>query len=351
MTIDRRRAARALWIALLVIAAGSAGVRVGAQAQMPDPRQISGVPLPDPSLPIGTVSVIVIRGSFEKPIADQPVEITVDGKARTEKTNASGRVEPTGLAPGARVKIVLTVDGERLESQDFTVPTSGGIRVAMAATDPEAARQAEQDKRLAAGPAVKGIVVLGPESRVVAQFSDDRLNIFYVLDIQNTARTPVDIGGPLTFDLPREARGTGLMDGSSGQATASGSRLTVTGPFAPGSTLVQVGFELPYSGATAHLRQQWPAALQQATVLVTQIGGLDVRSPQLTAKQNVSDQGQPLIFASGPGLPAGQTLDLDITGLPHHAVWPRYVALSLAAAIMGAGLWAAAFVTPGRRTT
>ena len=56
--------------------------------------------------------------------------------------------------------------------------------------------EAAEDKALAAAPPVKGIVVLGPESRVIAQMSNDLLHIYYVLDIINTARTPVDIGGP-----------------------------------------------------------------------------------------------------------------------------------------------------------
>jgi hypothetical protein len=48
-----------------------------------------------------------------------------------------------------------------------------------------------------------------------------------------------------------------------------------------------------------------------------------------------------------PALPAGQTLTLDITGLPHHAAWPRNVALGMAGTIMAIGLWAA--FAPGSR--
>ena len=44
-----------------------------------------------------------------------------------------------------------------------------------------------------------------------------------------------------------------------------GDRIRITGPFPPGTTLVQVGFRLPYSGDRATLTQQWPAAMEQCS--------------------------------------------------------------------------------------
>jgi hypothetical protein len=319
-----------------------------AQVQMPNPQEISGVPLPTSDEPVGTVSVRVIRGDFSHNLANQPVEFTIDGRTRTVRTDENGRAAVSGLKAGSQVRAVAVVDGERLESQDITIGGSG-IRVVLVATDPEAAKRAAEAARLAAGPAVKGMVVFGPESRVVAEMHEDQLNIFYVLDILNTARTPVDIGGPLQMKLPTEARGASVLEGSAKQATVSGAYLTVSGPFAPGSTTVQVGYELPYSGGTAQVTQTWPAPLQQVTVLVAQSGGLDLQSPEITAKQQLTDQGQPLIFGSGPALPAGKPLTLEISGLPHHALWPRYAALGVASSVMALGIWAAVFPAPRRR--
>jgi hypothetical protein len=345
----RRRRLGRRWTGLLaaVLVAGLPA-RGAAQTQMPNPKEISGVPLPSTDEPVGTVSVRVIRGDFSHNLANQPVTFTVDGKPRTVKTDENGRAAVSGLTPGTQVKAVTVVDGERLESQDITIAASG-IRVVLAATDPDAAKREAENAKLAAGPAVKGIVVFGPESRVVAEMNEDQLNIFYVLDILNTARTPVDIGGPLLMDLPREARGASVIEGPANQAAVSGTHLTINGPFAPGSTTVQVGFELPYEGATAQLSQTWPAPLQQVTVLVAQSGGLGLQSPQLSAKQQVADQGQPLIFGSGPALPSGRPLEIEISGLPHHALWPRYLALALACSVMSLGIWAAVFTKPRRR--
>ena len=72
-----------------------------------------------------------------------------------------------GLAPGARVKAVVTVAGERIESQEFTVAAAGGTRLMLVATDAAAEEKAAADRKLGEGPAVPGLVVLGDQSRFV----------------------------------------------------------------------------------------------------------------------------------------------------------------------------------------
>jgi hypothetical protein len=320
-----------------------------AQVEMPDLKQVSGKPLPSPDVPVGTVTVRVIRGSFSNNLVGQTVDVTVDGKTRSFTTDANGRVEIPGLKPGTHVKAVAVVTGERLESEEITMASSG-VRVMLVATDPDTAKREAEDQKLARGPAVKGLVVFGPASRVVAEMAQDRLSVYYLFDILNTARSPVDIGGPLIVELPREARGASLLQDSSKQATASGARVTVLGPFAPGTTPVRVAFELPYTGGTAEIASRLPAALQQLIVIVAQVGGLDLASPQITAKREVTDQGERIMVGTGPAIQAGQTLNVEITGLPHHPVWPRYLALAIAGSVMTAGIWAAAAVRPRRRS-
>jgi hypothetical protein len=48
-------------------------------------------------------------------------------------------------------------------------------------------------------------------------------------------------------------------------------------------------------------------------------------------------------------LPAGAALTVNVSGLPHTPLWPRNVALALAAIVLAAGTWAAA--RPGRAAT
>lgn len=335
-------------LVIFAVLVSSLAAAPSASAQMPDLKAMSGVPLPVTDVPTGTVSVRVIRGALDKNLADHPVEFTIDGRKEARRTDDSGRTQVTGLKPGAKVRASTVVDGEQLQSQEIAIASSG-IRIMLVASDPEAQARAEEDKRLAAQPAVKGMVVLGPESRIVAELNDDRLNIFYVLHILNSARVSVDPGGPLIFDLPRAAQRPTLLENSSKQATVNGPRLVVAAPFAPGTTLVQVAFTLPTSGPTARFEQRWPANLQALNVLVvSEVGGLDVQSPQIQQKQETSDQGQRLVVGRGSTIPAGQSLALEISGLPHHPRWPRYVALSLAGVVSLVGIWAAVVARPRR---
>ena len=318
-----------------------------AQGGMPNPKEMSGVPLPVPDAPAGSVTVRVIRGSFDNNLTGVAVEFEIDGAKRTVVTDADGRAQVTNLRPGANVRAIATVGDERLETQPIVIGSSG-VRVMLVATDAGAAPAAGAPAAVGGSvAAVPGTVVLGPESRVIAEFRNDELAIFYILDIVNAAATPVDLGGPLALDLPRSARGASVLEGSTPQAVANGPHVTVTGPFAPGTTSLQVAYELPASGGRARLEQVWPAELQQLNLLVMQMGGMTVRSPQLASTRDVVDQGQPLIVGMGPAIAAGQALVLDIEGLPHHPAWPRNTALALAAAIVAAGIWAAVF--PGTR--
>src|SRR5205085_66014 len=75
----------------------------GQGGQMPDPKQISGVPLPVPDMPVGTATARVIRGQLTNPLSDQTVELTGAGEPRTAKTDASGRATFSGLPSGSRV--------------------------------------------------------------------------------------------------------------------------------------------------------------------------------------------------------------------------------------------------------
>ncbi len=328
------------------LAACAIVIGVAARVQTPDPKAMSGSVLAVSDLPAGTVTVRVVRGSFDQNMAGQRVEFTIDTVRRVETTDASGRATVSGLPRGARVTAVAVVGQERLVSQEAVVgPT--GLRIILVATDPAAAARADEDRALAAAPPVRGMVVLGGDSRVVVDFATDKLQVFYLLDVVNSARSPVDIGGPLIFDLPRTARGTAVMQGSSPQATANGARITVTGPFAPGTTPVRIAYELPHGGANVRLEQRWPAALQETTVIVARVGNMDASSPQFASTRTRTEDDQTFILGLGAGIAAGQSLAVDITGLPHHPRWPRYTALALAAAIMAVGIWAAA--TPSRR--
>lgn len=330
-----RAAARACLVALATILSAA---RLPAQV-MPDPKEIAGVPLPVADVPAGTVTVRVIKGSLSNNIPGQLVELLGNGAPRRQKTNEAGRAEFGGLTAGMRVQAVAVVEGERLVSQEFEVPRAGGVRLLLVATDPESAKRADEDRRLAAGPAQAGMVVLGEQSRFVFELGDEAVNVFNLLQIVNTARTPVQTREPLVFDVAPNGGTATILRGSSPQATADGRRVQVTGPFAPGMTLVQFAYSVPYSGSSLTIQQRMPVALNQVTVMAQKVGDMHLGSPHIAEQRDVSTQGETYLVGQGPGVKAGDALSFSFTDLPHTATWPRHVALGLAALILAGGAW------------
>jgi hypothetical protein len=309
-------------------------------AQMPDPKQMSGVPLPVGDLATGTVTVRVVRGTMTNVITGQRVEI-IGPSPMSAKTNDAGRAEFTGLQPGTRVRAATTVDGEYLESQEFAIPSNGGVRIALVATDPAAQKQAGSAPPAAGQvPAAQiGAVVLGQQSRFIFEMGEEALNAFAVLEIVNAAGAPVQTAQPVVFELPSEARGAGLLEGSTPQASILDKRIIVRGPFAPGTTSLQFGYSLPISGASLTLEQRLPLPLGQVSVMAQKVGDMQMESPQVAEHRDMPLGGETFIVGKGPAIPAGQVMSFTFTGLPHQPVWPRNLALALALAILGAGVW------------
>jgi hypothetical protein len=302
---------------------------------MPDPKQMSGIPRPVDDLPKGAISVRLIRGALSNNIAGHPVDLHVGPKVITVKTDENGRAQFNDVPPGAVVKATTEVDGERLESQEFPAPSEGGIRLMLVATDKAKAAAA------AAAPAATGHVVLGDQSRIVMQPREEALEVYYLLDIVNSARGPVNPASPFEFDMPADAKGCGIMQGSSPQAAINGAHVTVQGPFAAGSTFVQVACELPAASGGVDIEQRFPAAFERLAVVVKKVGDTTVRSPQLKEQRELPADGEVFIAATGGAVAAGQPIELSVNGVPHHNPAPRRVALTLALVIALAGAWAA----------
>src|SRR5262249_59932990 len=134
------------------------------------------------------MSVRLIRGSLSNSIVDYPVKLIAGGKELTVKTDESGRAQFNEVPPGSTVKATADVDGEHLESREFPAPTRGGIRVMLVATDKsKPSKPAGQPET----PAPTGAITIGTKSRVVIQPNDEVVEIFYLLDLSNTASTPL----------------------------------------------------------------------------------------------------------------------------------------------------------------
>ena len=105
------------------------------QGQMPIPAQMAGLPLQVGDLPPGTVAVRLLRERFGNDVTGHSVELHVGegGRILTAATGTDGRAVFGGLAVGENVHAIAQVDGEKLESQTFTLPSRGGVRVMLVA--------------------------------------------------------------------------------------------------------------------------------------------------------------------------------------------------------------------------
>lgn len=332
-----------LCLLLLALPAGALAQApfAGQGGQMPDPKQMSGIPLPVPDVPVGTVTVRVIRGQLTNPLPGQTVELTVAGERKTAQTDDAGRATFNGLPTGARAKAAVTVGGERIESQEFTVPPAGGTRFMLVATDGAADEKAAADRKLGEGPAVSGAVVIGDQSRFVLEIGDDALNVFHIFQIVNTARRPVQTDGPIVFELPANAGAAGMLEGSTPNAVAAGNRVTVNGPFAPGNTIVQFAYSIPLGPSQITIAQKIPVPMTQLAVIAQKVGAMQLVSPQVAQRREMPAEGQTFIVGQGGAVKAGDTVTLTLTGLPSRPSWPKKVALGLAGVILAVGAWAA----------
>ncbi len=313
-----------------------------ARAQ-PDPQQMSGIPLPVSDLPVGAVSVRVVRGQLSNNIPDQPVELHQGDDVVTALTDESGRAQFSGLSPGTSVFVVTTVDGQRLESQRFSMPGQGGVRLVLAAVVPGAAPAVEVDAR-------PGTVTFGAESRFQVELGEENVEVYYVFDIINAADVPVMPSRPLVFEMPPGAETTTVLPESTPRATANGREVTVTGRFQPGRAVVNMAYNVPYCGGRLEISQRLPAELEELFIIAELTGDVDLVSTQVSRREEITLAGdQTYVLGVGSGIPAGGTVTFALTGLPYHSTMPRTIALVLAALVIGSGVWASA--SPGHTTS
>jgi hypothetical protein len=140
--------------------------------------------------------------------------------------------------------------------------------------------------------------------------------------------------------MPKGSSSCGMLEGTTPSATVNGTHVQVLGPFPPGSTSVQIGCAVAATDSV-DLTQKFPATLEQLAVIVKKVGDTKLSSPQIGNQREMSAQNETYIAATGPALPAGQTLTLTLSDLPHHSAAPRMIALSLAAGVILIGVFAA----------
>lgn len=126
----------ALWCAALVLLL-AAPAAAAPPPGMPDPRQMSGIPRPDPQIPAGEITVRVLRGGFDAPALDATVELelrSADGKlaelrAATAGNQGRAHFRDLGAFAGGQAVARVTLDGETIRSQQIDVRADSGTAV------------------------------------------------------------------------------------------------------------------------------------------------------------------------------------------------------------------------------
>ena len=306
----------------------------GLAAAQPDPRQMSGIPLPDAGLADGTISVRVIRGQLANNVPDHLVELRQGDIVETALTDAEGRAVFLTLNPGQQVRAATDLDGVRIESRPFAVPGRGGVRLMLVGADPD----------VAAEPAPPGLVTFGGESFIQVELVEESIEVYYVFDLLNPAQVPVEPPAPIALDLPSGAQGVTVLPGSSARTVADGPRVELPGPFDPGSTPLQIAYILPYSGASLTLSQSFPVDWDSVLLSVEKSGDVDFVSSQVPRRAEVPSEtraGSSHLLGAGPRIAAGTPFAIELTGLPYRSTLPSTVTLAVALAILGFGCWGA----------
>jgi len=127
------------WLFTLTLALGVLGGASPALAGpgMPDPRQMSGIPRPDPQIPAGEITVRVLRGSFDEPALDAVVELELRSSngqiaaLRSMTAGNQGRAHFRDLGPfvGGQAVARVVLDGETIRSQQIDVRSDNGTAV------------------------------------------------------------------------------------------------------------------------------------------------------------------------------------------------------------------------------
>jgi len=330
------KARRVMGVLLAALAVLSVSA-MPARAQMPDVRQMSGIPMPVNDLQTGSVVVRIVRTTVADVVVGQVVELQVADKAMTARADAEGHAKFDGLTPGASARASTVLDGRRVESQPFQIPASGGIRLILAAAADSGA--APVGGQITAAP---GEVILGGDSRIQIEFDDDALTVFYIFAIVNSGGSPVSPKSELVFDLPDGAQQPTLLEGSSTQATLRGRRVSIAGPFAPGSTPVQIAFGLPPAGSERQLTQVLPLAWGRVQVMATKLPGLSMTSPAFATSSEVPGDTHAFLIGTGAGLAPSKELSVTLAGVPSRNRSGRFVAIALAVLVLIGGAWGAA---------
>ena len=200
----------------------------------------------------------------------------------------------------------------------------------LVATDKAKAAAARRPRRPSPGRSSSA-----PQSRIVMQPREEAVDVFYLLDIANSAQRAGEPAGAVRVRHAAGAAWRGIMQGSSPQASVNGAARHRAGA-------VRAGQHLRAGRVRAAGRERRASTSRSGSRPRSSIsrsssrksGDTTLRSPQLKEQRELPADGEMFIAATGGAVAAGQPIELDVGGVPHHSPAPRRIALALALAIV-----------------
>ena len=260
-------------------------------SRCPIPNRWPGIPRPVTDLPDGAVSVRLIRGQLSNNIPNFPVELHVGstGAYRQDRRGGTRGVQrPAGRS-----------DAQGGGGRRRRASRVGSLSRAGARRHPPAARRDRHVEGRGRGTPAR-LRPPGRSSSAASRASSSsparKPSRSTTCWTSSTARAGRSIRRRRSSSTCRVERpATGILEGSSPNASAKDQRVTVQGPFASGRTLVQVGAMVPAGQASLQLTQRFPVAVDQLAVVVKKVGGITLSSPQLSRQQEMTASGETYI--------------------------------------------------------
>ena len=316
-----------------------------------------GQPLPDTSLPKGTVTVKVIGTSMSDAKPGLQVELMAleRGKAprrlAVQVTGADGRARFNSV--NAAAQLFAQVLGKGARSTLFELPATGGLRLLLSVAASETMAGQRGGAKSPAGrvtaPAPKQTITstdglrIGASSYLLAQLEEDRLDCLQVLMIINP-RADAIVAPPqgLVIPLPVGARNPSVGAEAKAWFHISSDKRSarLTKPLLPGQTMVRISFHLPVSGAALSYRQKLPLPQDGSLFALQNSPTIAVSGPSFQAREIRGTAAEPLPVFRFSKVEAGRFWEFSVTGLPYRDETPRNVTLGLALAILLWGLFA-----------
>jgi hypothetical protein len=310
------------------------GVRVmlvfaaGGGAAAPD-----GVARPDKSLPAGTVLVRAVGAGGTPEVG---LEVVLGHMRSGEqnvtqshgKTDAKGeaRFDGNDMKPTSGYAVEIIKDGARYGSKPFRLQENMGSALAMDV------RPVSRDL---------GALKVDANSHLIFDVQDDVVQVIEVLHIVNSSSQAIDPGNGLHLTLPDKALQAQGGPQNPPNFAVNGHDAVLSGPIPPGDTGLQIMFLLAYDSATVDFAQRTPIAWEQVSVVTEKIDGMDISGNNLERNER-EVQGRKLYIFAGPGVRAGDEINLHVSGLPHADTTWRYAAVvALGLLLIGFGIYAA----------